>query len=393
MPSASQALRSLRARMPVDGRGWAWPDDTRRLLFKKTAAAVKRRLPTPASAFLLAGARAGWLPFAFMEAWTYARRRGGRTPFQPLFLDCLMAGAWPPEAWLWRELFGERIEFGMRATSLLLSELGDAAGHRLLEDKAAAAAVLRDAGAPVPETLAIIRPGCVEQELQPLRDAGVGLAIKPQSGYGAHGLIMAEPLGDGRWRVNGADTGWEDFAGRLRRARTPLLAQARLRGARTLDGFLDAERPPILRIATARRPGAAPFVYGAILSTPVPGNAASTFVTKDIRAAVDLDTGRLDAALLFANPRRKLASVPWNGARIEGRILEGVSAAAQATLTAAAAVPALPVISWDVVLTDAGPVILEGNSMGNWLLVRFSGRGAGSLLPLLAEWALAAGAS
>ena len=45
-------------------------------------------------------------------------------------------------------------------------------------------------------------------------------------------------------------------------------------------------------------------------------------------------------------------------------------------------------------LTDAGPVILEGNSMGSWLLANFGRRGgrkAASLLPVLAEWASAAG--
>jgi hypothetical protein len=378
----------LRDRMPLDGFGWQRSAD-RQALARAAARPLRRRLPAPVAGLGLAGARAGWLPLALLEAWSYSGQPGHRTPLAPLFLDCLMAGAQPGEAWQWRALYGDRIELGKRAASLLLSVLGAPAGHALLTDKVAAAEVLRAAGAPAPETLVIIGPQSAEAELEPVRRARVALAIKPRSGYGARGLIFAEPLGEDRWRVNGAEEGWEALSGRLRGAGEPLVAQPRLRGAAALEGFLDAERPPILRVTTARRPGAPPFLHGALLSIPIPGNAATRVATKDLRAPVDLATGRLGAAVLLAEPGARLASIPWNGARIEGRGLEGFAAAAAATLTAAAAVPPLPVISWDVVLTEAGPVILEGNSMANWLLANFSrlcGGGAGSLLPLLAEW-------
>jgi hypothetical protein len=314
----------------------------------------------------------------------------------PLFVDCLMSGARPGEAWQWRELFGDRIELGKRAASLLLSVLGDPAGHALLADKVATARALRAAGAPVPETLATFGPDSAEADLAPVRTARVGLVIKPQTGYGAHGLFFTQPLAADRWRVNGAQVSWEAFSAMLRGAHEPLLAQPRLRGAAALDGFLEAERPPILRVTTARRPGAAPFLHGAFLAIPVPGATATTVATKDIRAPVDPASGRLAAAVLLADPRQRLSSVPWNQAKIEGRVLEGFAAAVEATLLAAAAVPPLPVISWDVVLTDAGPMILEGNSMANWLLANLARSrdwNATSLLPLLAEWESAAEAA
>lgn len=383
----------LAARMPLDGRGWAWPPDERRLLFKILARSIERRLPAPAAGLVLAAARVGWLPYAFREAWRFSSQPERRASFDSLFLDCLMSGARAREAWLWRELFGERIEFGNRTSSLLLALLGEPAGHALLVDKVAAAEALRAGGAPVPETLAVIGPGSTEEDLQPIRNAGIGLVIKPQKGFGAQGLIMAEPFGADRWRVNGVASSWEDFSARLRGAGEPMLAQTRLYGARALAGFLEAERPPVLRITTARRPGGAPFFHCAYLSIPVPGNSPSNYLHKDIRALVDPVSGRLDAAVLFAAPWESLPAAPWNGAKIEGRVVEGVADAVQATVTAAAAVPPVPVISWDVVLTDTGPMILEGNTMGSWLLAnfgRFRGRSAGSLLPVLAEWAAAA---
>jgi hypothetical protein len=384
----------LRDRMPLDGRGWAWPNDERRLLFKTLAGSVGRRLPAPAAGLVLAAARVGWLPYAFAEAWRLSRQPERRARLGPLFLDCLMAGARGREAWIWRELFGERIEFGNRASSTLLALLGEPAGHALLVDKVAAAQALRAGGAPVPETLAVIGPGSTEEDLRPIRSAGIGLVIKLQEGFGAYGLIMADPLGPDRWRMNGVVSSWEDFSARLRAAGAPMLAQPRLYGARALTGFLEAERPPVLRITTARRPGGAPFFHCAYLSIPVPGNSPNDYLRKDIRALVDPVNGRLDAAVLFAAPWESLAVAPWNGAKIEGRVLEGVPAAVQATLTAAAAIPPVPVISWDVVPTDAGPMILEGNSMGSWLLANFGrrGRNAASLLPVLAEWATVAGA-
>jgi hypothetical protein len=385
-------LTWLRRRMPLDGRGWERPDELQRLLFRTAAGSVRRRLPAPVSGLVLAGARAGWLPFAFSAAWTYARQPGRRTPLAPLFLDCLMTGARPREAWLWRELFGERIEIGSRAGSLLLRVLGEPDGHQLLADKAATARALRAAGVPVPETLAIIGPHSTEEDLQPVRRASAGLFIKPQSGFGGQWRIVAEPLAADRWWVNGAAMSWEDFSAGLRGAGRPLLAQPRLHGARWLEGLSDAERPPVLRITTARRPGGAPFLYGALLSIPVPGDPGRDFMTKVVRAPADPASGRLAAGVLFASPRQRLSTAPWNQARIQDRVLEGVPDAVQATLAAAAAVPPLPVVGWDVVMTDAGPIILEGNSMTNWVLPRFSrapGQDA-SLLPLLAEWAAAA---
>jgi hypothetical protein len=115
-------IRWLRLHMPLDGRGWAPPDDARRRLFAVAASSVRRRLPAPVAGPVLAVARVGWLPVALVAAWRFARRR--RTPLRPLFIDCLMAGAWPGEAYLWRELFGRRIELGGRALSLLLPRLG-----------------------------------------------------------------------------------------------------------------------------------------------------------------------------------------------------------------------------------------------------------------------------
>ena len=381
-------IKWLTARLPLDGRGWASPRDERRLLFRTIGDRTRGRLPAPIAWLVLASARAVWLPFAFARAYRFSRGPA-RAPLATLFLDCLMAGAVPRESWLWRELFGERIELGNRATSLLLSMLGDPAGHALLADKLATAEALRRGGAPVPETLAIIGPDSSEADLTCVRTARAGLVIKLRKGFGSHGLIMAEPMAADCWRVNREDVGWEEFSGRLRGARQQMLVQPWLHGAATLDGFVDADRPPVLRITTARRPGGAPFLHDAFLAIPVPGNSASDYLTRDLRAPVDAATGRLHAAVLFANPRRRLPGAPWNGAKIEGRLLEGFEAAVRATLVAAAAIPPLPVISWDVVLTDAGPMILEGNSMGNWLLVnfgRFRGVGAGSLVPLLAEW-------
>jgi hypothetical protein len=52
----------------------------------------------------------------------------------------------------------------------------------------------------------------------------------------------------------------------------------------------------------------------------------------------------------------------------------------------------LPLIGWDVILTSDGPVVLEGNSANDMLVVTWTEEGApdaAPLLPLLRRWSAA----
>ena len=52
-------------------------------------------------------------------------------------------------------------------------------------------------------------------------------------------------------------------------------------------------------------------------------------------------------------------------------------------------VPGLPLVSWDLIVTGSGPVILEGNTCGDWILTNLSvvqGMETIPLVPLLRRW-------
>src|SRR5690606_21334571 len=135
-----------------------------------------------------------------------------------------------------------------------------------------------------------------------------------------------------------------------------------------LDDLADAGRPPVLRLTTARAVDGAPFLYSALLAIPVPGVSPRAFLRGHLWAPTDRTSGRLAAAASLGAPARRFEALPWNGAPIAGRELPGFAAAADAAVRAMRLIPALPLVNWDVILAPQGPVFLEGNAVGNWIL-------------------------
>jgi hypothetical protein len=94
--------------------------------------------------------------------------------------------------------------------------------------------------------------------------------------------------------------------------------------------------------------------------------------------------------LWFAEPGRTYAELPWNSAVLTGRIVPQFERARRYVIAAAELVPELPVINWDLIITAAGPVILEGNTCGDWILTNFANAPTGEITPLvdlLQRWA------
>ena len=61
-------------------------------------------------------------------------------------------------------------------------------------------------------------------------------------------------------------------------------------------------------------------------------------------------------------------------------------------LQAMVLLPGLPLVNWDLMLTPEGPVILEGNTCGDWILTNLSAlqeMDTARLEPLLRRWAAA----
>jgi hypothetical protein len=306
-----------------------------------------------------------------------------------LYRDCVLTGAGPMDAHVWRCVFGEPHPLPARVNGLLMASLGDPEAHRLLADKLACADHLMRNNVTFPVLRGLYRQHR-EIDLPAAALVGPGLFVKPRHGCGGWGcftLTRSEDI----WCVDGwpvKPSNLRDQLAQLLR-RDDLLLQEHLTAAPELADLTAEGRAPVLRLVTARHPGESPFLHSAFMTIPVPGRNPRHFLDGILVAPIDLASDRMVAALSLADPRRELQSLSWSGAPVSGRALPRLDDAVAMVLRAMTALPALPVVHWDIILTPTGPVLLEGNSAGNWILASLpdaGGLSACSLASILTRW-------
>ncbi|MGE5477119.1 MAG: sugar-transfer associated ATP-grasp domain-containing protein [Bacteroidales bacterium] len=373
--------------LPWDGQGWRAPAD-RDLADLRRAAAARfwRRLPWWSRLALAPAGRLLWPLAAAMRTACFTRARlpapaGGR-----VFADCVLGGARPVDAWAWRALVAATPHpLPARSAAAVLTGLGDPAAHALLRDKLATARLLDGAAILTPTTLAQLPPDTAPDRRQPPWNAPAALFIKPRTGYGGRGTMAVDVLPGGNCRLpDGTVVDVEQLRGDRE-----MLVQARLAAAAELADLAAAGPAPVLRLTTARAPGEVPFLHSALLSVAVPGRRPEAFLRGHLWAAVEPASATLTAGVILAEPARRHAHLPWNGAPLAGRALPGFAAAAELALRAMTLLPGLPLATWDVILTADGPVFLEGNSAGNWVLTNLPeacGLALPPLPPVLRKW-------
>jgi hypothetical protein len=107
------------------------------------------------------------------------------------------------------------------------------------------------------------------------------------------------------------------------------------------------------------------LLSGALKILPA-GRKSESRMGNILMAPVSPDSGVLMDGILLMRPTERFASVPWNGARLAGRVLADWHAARTLALRAAELLPGSPLIGWDVLLTAESPVILEANLGLSW---------------------------
>lgn len=219
---------------------------------------------------------------------------------------------------------------------------------------------------------------------------GRPLFVKPRHGHG-HRDAFALVHQDGAWLVNGRSVSTADLQHRLEQAsrRDDLLLQERLLAITELADLAVDDRAPVLRLVTARQPGGDPFLHSAMLTLGVPDRDPAHFLEGAIHVPVDAATGHLLRGICLSRPAERLEHLPWKLAPLTGRRLPHFDDAVGDALAAMSALPPLPLVHWDVILTGSGPVFLEGNSSGNWIIASLpglEGQGACDLADLLACW-------
>jgi hypothetical protein len=310
-----------------------------------------------------------------------------------LFVDCLRSGARPNDALIWRQFFPPPGLHPLpgRGAGRLLTQLGSAAEHSLLADKQAATELLAKAGLPVAAILETIHRGGTMDPSSPIWSRPGHLFLKPRHGWGSRGTMAIDVLFPNVFRIDGGPLiGTAALrAGLAAESADDLLVQTRLYAPPDLADIATSGVAPVLRMTTARNPGEAPFLHSALLSTQVPGERPRNFIRGQIRAPVDAATGRIGPGIWFLHPGERYLHLPWNRAPLAERPLPGFDCAVKIVLRAMALFPGLPLVNWDVIVTRSGPVILEGNTAGNWILTNLStlqGLETVPLAPLLRRW-------
>lgn len=122
-----------------------------------------------------------------------------------------------------------------------------------------------------------------------------------------------------------------------------------------------------LRVACMRDPDGEPFIASAALRLGTrKSGGVDNFGRGGLACSVDVGIGVLaDAVEHFADsPSRPgvFAAHPDTGSAIAGQALPGWAAARDQSLQLMRAMPFINYVGWDIVVTDAGPVFLEGNN-------------------------------
>ncbi len=375
--------------LPWDGEGLACASDPTLSRLRLWSARAWRQERAPSLHGAVGFASKLLWPFAALGAVLRFSRRVEGAALLCLYKDCVQAGAKPIEAHVWRALHATPHPLPARAAALLLSRLGSPDAHHLLTDKLDTATALSRAGVRFPDLVGMLARG--EPVALP-EEAALGrpLFVKPRHGHG-HRDAFALVHQDGAWLMNGRSVSAADLLHRLEQAsrRDDLLLQERLLAITELADLAVDDRAPVLRLVTARRSGGDPFLHSAMLTLGVPDRDPAHFLEGAVHVPVDAATGHLLRGICLSRPSERMERLPWNASVLTGRQLPDFDRAVAAALTAMRALSPLPLVHWDVILTESGPVFLEGNSSGNWIIASLpalEGETACDLADLLARW-------
>ncbi len=208
------------------------------------------------------------------------------------------------------------------------------------------------AGAPLAELCAYKADGTVTEfgdALQRRLSAGAMMIAKPVMGTAGRGVVVIRDRGD---------------LDRLREDRGSFVIHEYVRQA-DYSARIHGPSTNTMRLMTMwPRGDPAPAVtaavhrFGSARTRDVDGFDAGGLV-----AAIDLESGRLGRAASAADGGTAAfhEAHPDTGARIADVVVPDWANVMDLVARLAASLPFLPYIGWDVVLTDDGPVIIEGN--------------------------------
>jgi hypothetical protein len=193
------------------------------------------------------------------------------------------------------------------------------------------------------------------------------LFVKPIRGRGGKGAERWDHLGAGRY--SGPDAEPLDGPQLLERLRqksrsTPQLVQPRVKNCAELQELSNGALST-LRILTCLDETRRPEVIAGVMRMAVGENhQVDNFHAGGIAAPVDLANGRLGSASNLGTDCRLgwIDRHPDSGAPIAGRTVPGWRDACALAERAHLAFDDRAIIGWDIAVSEAGPIIVEGNA-------------------------------
>ena len=223
-----------------------------------------------------------------------------------------------------------------------------------------------DYGFPYPHTLACVRNGDVEIYCLP-EEFEVDLFCKRELGVGAIGSHTFRYEADGHYRDEDGKLLGLDGALEILKpgsVKHSMIVQPWLKNAASIS---DLARDSLItiRVVTCENENGEPEVTLAMLRLLTKLEPQwRGLPDEEYGTPIDLQSGilgRLTGDNLLTSHLR-YDSHPVTGAQITGRKLDGWSAIRDLALNAHVAFPHRLLVGWDIALTDAGPVLLEGNT-------------------------------
>ena len=217
------------------------------------------------------------------------------------------------------------------------------------------------------------------------------LFCKPIRGRGARGTLMFQRIAPERYRsADGTEIDLDALLERLRviGATVPLIVQPRLVNHPEIADLAD-QSLVALRVLTCLDSEGRPVATHGLLR--MLGKLEPRWQRQDEYACpIEMDSGRLG---LIVSDRLGQCNVrhthhPVTGQPVDGRVLSSWPGIRELAVSAHRAFAHRVLIGWDIALTPAGPVLLEGNSSPDVMFPQRAygeGFGRGPLAPLLAS--------
>lgn len=343
-------------------------DDDRATVIRRAAhRAMVGRYPRGAWWLAAAVKAIGWPVGSLIGAVSFARRRSaGPAEALGIWRTAMRHGAPPLEQYAYRIASGASVgvhRWMYHAETMHLNRaLADAEAVRLCADKARLADHLSARGVPVPSTLALVEPGGA---VGVTRSWGP-IVVKPNFSFAGSGLEVWAPAEKGAcWQRRDSALEYlddEDLAARIpelaarhgRMLVQPLVApHPRL----ALD---DGMIPPVIRVVSGQWPcGRVEIAYAFVWHQ-----------IHEVGVARPTGLGVIDPerGTLFASPAQSAPAFAWAGpsplvAALDGPLPDWPAAVAAVTAAHAALPGRVPMLSWDLLLSPSGPVLIEANVM------------------------------